>query len=62
MVHAGGAERRPFLGDLAVATWSSQGLLCHELVRARRKQAFLLALLRSLDVLVVQEARCGDVA
>lgn len=61
VAHADGAERRPFLGDLAVATWNSHGLLCHELVRARRKQA-LLSLLRSLDVLVVQEAHCGDLA
>lgn len=50
---------RPLFGDLTVGTWNSQGLLCCDLARARRKQAYLLSLLRTLDILVTQEAHCA---
>lgn len=42
--------------------WNAQSLLCRELARARRKQAFLVSLLCRLDVLVVQEAHCPDLS
>lgn len=61
-MQAGAAAPRPYLGDLAVASWNAQGLLCESLVRARRKQAFMHARVRILDIVVVQEAHCGDCA